>query len=276
MTEPAAPANSAPPPTLPPILRLREIVARLRAPDGCPWDREQTHASLRGALLEETYELVDAIDNADDENLREELGDLLLHIVMHAQMASERGAFEFDAVAGGICEKLIRRHPHVFGDAAAGDSGEVLRQWEELKRAEKGDRKSVLDGLPKALPALMRAQNAQKKAARAGFDWNEAGEVLAKIEEEIAELREAMRSGRMEEVTAETGDLLFSVVNLARKLGQDSEMTLNAATDKFISRFRAVEQAAAESGRQVADCTADELNAFWDAHKAATGGAHAS
>jgi MazG family protein len=253
--------------TVDPVARLQEIVARLRAPDGCPWDREQTHSSLRAALLEETYELVDAIDNADDANLREELGDLLLHVVMHAQMASERGAFAFDAVATEICEKLIRRHPHVFGDTAAADSAEVLRQWEQLKRAEKGDRESVLDGLPRALPALMRAQNAQKKAARVGFDWSDAAGVLAKIEEEIAELREAMAEGREPAVREEVGDLLFSVVNLARKLGQDSEMTLNAATDKFVSRFRSVEQAAAASGRKVEECTAEELNAYWDAHK---------
>jgi MazG family protein len=253
-----------------PVLRLKEIVARLRAPDGCPWDREQTHVSLRGALLEETYELVDAIDHADDKNLREELGDLLLHIVMHAQMASERGAFEFDAVATEICEKLIRRHPHVFGDQSAADSDEVLRQWEQIKRAEKTERTSILDGMPRALPALMRAQNVQKKAARVGFDWSEAEEVLAKIEEEIAEVRAAMTGADEAAVTEETGDLLFSVVNLARKLGQDSEMTLNAATDKFIARFQAVERAAAAAGKQVEDCSVEELNAHWDAHKLST------
>lgn len=252
-----------------PVLRLREIVARLRAPDGCPWDREQTHASLRGALLEETYELVDAIDHADDKNLREELGDLLLHIVMHAQMASERGAFAFDAVATEICEKLIRRHPHVFGDHSAADSDEVLRQWEQIKRAEKTERTSLLDGLPRALPALMRAQNVQKKVARVGFDWAEAIEVIAKIEEEIAELKAAIAARDEANIREETGDLLFSVVNLARKIGQDSEMTLNAATDKFIARFRAVERAARAGGRQVEDCSVEELNAFWDAHKAA-------
>ena len=253
-----------------PVARLKEIVARLRAPDGCPWDREQTHASLRGALLEETYELVEAIDLADDTNLREELGDLLLHVVMHAQMASERGAFEFDAVATEICEKLIRRHPHVFGDVSAADSDEVLRQWEQIKRAEKRERTSILDGLPRALPALMRAQNAQKKAARVGFDWTEAGEVIAKIEEELAELKAALAGANDAAVTEETGDLLFSVVNLARKLGQDSEMTLNAATDKFVARFQAVERLAAEAGRRVEDCPPEELNAYWDAHKATT------
>jgi MazG family protein len=221
-------------------------------------------------LLEETYELVDAIDHADDTNLREELGDLLLHVVMHAQMASERGAFEFDAVATEICEKLIRRHPHVFGDQSAADSAEVLKQWEQIKRAEKGERASVIDGLPRALPALMRAQNAQKKAARVGFDWSGAGDVLAKIEEELAEVRHAMAAADEAAITEEVGDLLFSVVNLARKLGQDSEITLNAATDKFVTRFRAIEAAASAAGRQVEDCSAEELNTFWDAEKART------
>ncbi|HEY8901422.1 MAG TPA: nucleoside triphosphate pyrophosphohydrolase [Chthoniobacterales bacterium] len=262
--------RAAPVATLDPVLRLKEIVARLRAPDGCPWDREQTHASLRGALLEETYELVDAIDLADDSNLREELGDLLLHVVMHAQMASERGAFEFDAVATEICEKLIRRHPHVFGEDSAADSDEVLRKWEQIKRAEKAERTSILDGLPRALPALLRAQNAQKKAARVGFDWTEAGEVIAKIEEELAELKAAMATANSAAITEETGDLLFSVVNLARKLGQDSEMTLSAATDKFVERFKSVERQAAAAGRRVEDCSAEELNRYWDAEKAGT------
>jgi MazG family protein len=254
--------------TTDPVVWLKEIVARLRAPDGCPWDREQTHASLRTALLEETYELIDAIDNADDSNLREELGDLLLHVVMHAQMASERGAFEFDAVASEICEKLIRRHPHVFGDQTAADTGEVLLQWEQIKRAEKSDRTSLLDGMPRALPALMRAQTVQKKAARVGFDWAEASEVLAKIDEETTELREAMAAGTVAEIREELGDLFFSVVNLARKLGLDSEMTLNSATDKFVSRFQAVERAAAAGGRMVEECSVEQLNAYWDAGKA--------
>jgi MazG family protein len=253
-----------------PVARLREIVARLRAPDGCPWDREQTHESLRAGLLEETYELIDAIDHADDSNLREELGDLLLHVVMHAQMASERGAFEFDAVATEICEKLIRRHPHVFGDKSVADSDEVLQQWEQIKRAEKTERSSVLDGVPMALPALMRAQKVQKKASRVGFDWNAAAEVVAKVEEELDELKSALAAGNETAVAEEMGDLLFSLVNLSRKLDLDPEMTLNAATDKFITRFRAVEQGATAAGKRVEECSADELNAYWDAEKART------
>lgn len=260
----------APTPAIEPVARLREIVARLRAPDGCPWDREQTHESLRAGLLEETYELIDAIDHADDSNLREELGDLLLHVVMHAQMASERGVFEFDAVATEICEKLIRRHPHVFGDKSAADSDEVLQQWEQIKRAEKTERSSVLDGVPRALPALMRAQKVQKKASRVGFDWNAAAEVVAKVEEELDELQAALAAGSEAAVAEEMGDLLFSLVNLSRKLNLDPEMTLNAATDKFIARFRAVEQAATAAGKRVEECSADELNAYWDAEKART------
>lgn len=187
---------------------------------------------------------------------------------MHAQMASERGAFAFDEVATEICEKLIRRHPHVFGDVAAENSAEVLRQWEQIKRAEKGDRKSLLDGLPRAQPALMRAQAAQKKAARVGFDWSDAAGVIAKLEEEIAELKGAIASGNDAGVAEEMGDLLFSVVNLVRKLGLDAEMELGAATDKFIRRFQSVERAAAADGRRVEECSVDELNAFWEAAKA--------
>ncbi len=246
------------------VVRLREIVARLRAPDGCPWDREQTHASLRAALVEECYEVIEAINRSDDANLREELGDLLLHVVMHAQMAAERGVFAFDEVAEEICEKLVRRHPHVFADGTADDTTEVLRQWEEIKRAEKGPRESVLDGLGTAFPALMRAQHAQKKAARVGFDWNDASEVLAKIDEEMAEVRVAMAERDEAAVAEEIGDLLFSVVNLSRKLHLDAETTLADATEKFIRRFQAVESAVRKSGRRIEDCTTDELNAVWD------------
>ncbi len=253
------------------VSRLQEIVTRLRAPDGCPWDREQTHKSLKPALVEECYEVVDAIDAEDDVNFCEELGDLLLHVVMHAEMAGEREAFAFDAVVDGICEKLVRRHPHVFGDATAAGSDEVLKQWEQIKRAEKGEGASVLDGLPKALPALMRAQNVQKKVARVGFDWDEVGSVLDKVVEETAEVREAIASGGADAVRDEIGDLLFSVVNLARKTKVESEIALTEATNKFARRFRAVEAAVRESGRSVEDCSLAELDAFWDAEKAARG-----
>jgi len=249
------------------VSRLKEIVARLRAPDGCPWDREQTHESLRASLVEECYEAVEAIEKSDDANLREELGDLLLHVVMHAHMAGERGVFAFEEVVEGICEKLIRRHPHVFGEGSAADSKEVLRQWEQIKRAEKGDRASVMDGLPASLPSLLRAQNAQKKAARVGFDWHEAAEVFEKLDEEIGELRETV-GGDSRRVEEELGDLLFTVVNLSRKLKVDSETALAAATRKFVRRFQAVEAEIAAGGRKIEDATPEEMNAIWERHKA--------
>ena len=250
------------------VSRLREIVARLRAPDGCPWDIEQTHESLRAALVEECYEVVEAIEKADDANLREELGDLLLHVVMHAHMAGERKVFTFEEIVEGICEKLIRRHPHVFGDGEAADTGEVLKQWEQIKRAEKGEKASIMDGLPVAAPALLRAQNAQKKAARVGFDWNAVGPVFAKIEEEIAELKEAVERGETRPIEEELGDLLFSVVNLSRKLKVDSETALVAASNKFVRRFQAVEAEISAQGRKIEEASPEEMNALWDRHKA--------
>lgn len=250
------------------VSKLQEIVARLRAPDGCPWDREQTHESLRAALVEECYEVVEAIEKSDDTNLREELGDLLLHVVMHAHMGGERQAFTFDEVVDGICEKLIRRHPHVFGDTKADNTGAVLLQWEQIKRAEKGDESaSILQGLPAALPSLLRAQNAQKKAARVGFDWPEIEPVYEKINEEVAELREAVASGQREHVEEELGDLLFSVVNLSRKLKVDAETSLAASTRKFIHRFQAVETVLRKRGVNIEDASLAEMDAIWDAIK---------
>ncbi len=250
------------------VSRLKEIVARLRAPDGCPWDREQTHESLRAALVEECYEVIEAIEKADDANLREELGDLLLHVVLHAHMAAERKAFSFDQVIEGICEKLVRRHPHVFGDATAGDTTEVLRQWEQIKREEKGDRTSIMDGLPAALPALLRAQNVQKKAARVGFDWDRPEQVFEKLDEEIGELREAVALGNDLPIEEELGDLLFTVVNLSRKLKVDGETALTLATKKFTRRFRAVEAEITAQGRKIEEASPEEMNALWDKHKA--------
>jgi MazG family protein len=246
------------------VSRLKDIVARLRGPDGCPWDREQTHESLRAALVEECYETVEAIEKSDDANLREELGDLLLHVVMHAQMAGERRAFQFEEVVEGICEKLIRRHPHVFGSGSAGDSAEVLRQWEQIKRAEKGVNASILDGLPAALPGLLRAQNAQKKAARVGFDWDDAAGVLDKLEEEIAELRQALAQGDARNTEEEIGDLFFTLVNLSRKLHVDGETALAGSIRKFIRRFQAVEAELAAGGRRIEDASPEEMNASWE------------
>ena len=247
---------------MPAIRRLRDIVARLRAPDGCPWDREQTHASLRGALIEECYEVIEAIERADDANLKEELGDLLLHVVIHTQMAGERDAFTFEDVAAEICEKMIRRHPHVFGDKLAGDSAAVLRQWEQIKQEEKPSRSGVLDGLPTSMPALVRAQNAQRKAARVGFDWPDAEPVFEKMQEEISEVRGALAAGDAKAVEDEVGDILFTAVNLARKLHVDAEVSLAAATNRFISRFQAVEREVGE--RRMQEIPLKELDEIWN------------
>lgn len=241
--------------------RLREVVARLRAPGGCPWDREQTHASLRGALIEECYEVIEAIETADDANLREELGDLLLHVVMHAQMAEERSAFSLEEVAAEVCEKMVRRHPHVFGDKLAADAEGVLRQWEEIKRQEK-PRAGALDGLPSSMPALLRAQNAQKKAGRVGFDWPDAEPVFEKLAEEVAEVRGALAGGDRKAIEDEVGDILFTAVNLARKLGVDAETSLTAATNRFIRRFGAVEHELGD--RKMQDTPLEELDRIWD------------
>lgn len=251
------------------VSSLAGIVRRLRGPDGCPWDREQTHATLRPCLIEECYEVVEAIERADDGNLREELGDLLLQVVMHSEMAKERGAFTFDDVIGEICEKLVRRHPHVFAQSEVSDSAGVLRQWEQIKRAEKGSSVSVLSDLPKALPALVRAQKVQKKAARVGFDWESATAVFEKLREEISEVEEELGSGTLcrDRVEDEVGDLLFAVVNLARHLQVDSEVALTRATGKFVGRFQSMEQSISKQGRQPDDLSAPEWDAEWEAAK---------
>jgi MazG family protein len=249
------------------VSRLREIVARLRAPGGCPWDREQTHESLRAALLEECYETIEAIEKADDANLREELGDLLLHVVMHAQMGEERKAFAFEDVVEAVCNKLIRRHPHVFGSTQATESAQVVRLWESIKRAEKGTGPSVMDGLPAGFPALLLAQEVQKRAARVGFDWDDASEVLDKVEEEVEELRGAISGERIPTIEEELGDLFLSVVNVARKLGVDSELALAAATRKFVRRFRALEAEIAANGGKLEQTSAQEMNALWERNK---------
>src|SRR5213080_2893139 len=199
--------------------KLREIVAKLRGPGGCPWDREQTHESLLPALMEESYELTEAAREKNDAHFREELGDLLLLVVMHAEIASETDRFNIDDVVRDISEKLIRRHPHVFGTSDARDSGAVLKQWESIKRDEKKGDQHYLASLPGALPALMRAQKAQSKAARVNFDWAEVRDVVAKVEEELAELKNAISDADSKSIEDEIGDLLFAVVNLARKSG---------------------------------------------------------
>ena len=242
--------------------KLREIVAKLRAPGGCPWDREQTHESLLPQLIEEAYEVAGAVRAKDDANFREELGDLLLLIVMHAEIAQETGRFEIDNVIGDVTEKLIRRHPHVFGTSDARDSGAVLKQWESIKRAEKTS-KHYLDSLPAALPALMRAQKTQSKVARVNFDWSEPGEVIAKVEEELSETKQAIASQDGEAMENEIGDLLFAVVNLARKCKLDAESALQTATDKFVARFNRLEDALRAQGKRLGDVDLAELDAIW-------------
>jgi len=252
------------------LTELRAVVHRLRAPGGCPWDREQTHESLVPHLLEEAYEVAEAIRNKDMPHLREELGDLLLQPLLHAEIASESGAFDLDEIARELTEKLIRRHPHVFGDTSVEGSEGVLTQWEEIKRTEKGShQESLLHGISHGLPALIRAQKLQKKAAKVGFDWPDIQPVLEKIREESDEISEAVAGGDATAIKEEVGDLLFTVVNLARKLGVDAESALVAANVKFEQRFGQVERVIASQGRRMADCTLEEMDAAWDEVKAA-------
>lgn len=252
------------------LARLRAVVHCLRAPGGCPWDREQTHETLIPHLLEEAYEVAEAIRNGDMPHLREELGDLLLQPVLHAEIAAETGTFDLDAIANELTEKLIRRHPHVFGDSNAETSDAVLKQWDVIKREEKGTQKeSILHGISHGLPALMRAQKLQKKAAKVGFDWPDAAPVLDKVKEEAGEIEEALAKGDSMAVAEEVGDLLFTVVNLARKLGVDAESALTAANAKFERRFGALEAELGAQGRELAKSSLQELDAVWDQVKAA-------
>lgn len=243
---------------------LQDTVAHLRAPEGCPWDREQTHESLRVTLLEEAYEVVTAIDAGDLNALREELGDLLLQILLHAQIATEEGEFQMPQVVAGIDAKLKHRHPHVWGGQRVSGTGEVLRRWEELKREEKSERNSSLDGIPVALPALQQADTYSRRAARVGFDWNAARGVADKVREEMAEVEAATTSQERE---AELGDLLFAVVNWARWLDVDPETALRKASARFGRRFRGMELMARERGLDMATLTIDELESLWQEAK---------
>jgi MazG family protein len=248
--------------------KLCKIVAKLRAPGGCPWDREQTHESLLPQLIEEAYEVAGAVRANDTVNFREELGDLLLHVVMHAEIARESGQFQIDDILNEVTDKLVRRHPHVFGTADAQDSDAVLRQWQAIKREEKRNTHAhYLDGLPKAMPALMRAQKAQAKAARVNFDWTELGDVIAKIEEELGETKTAITSQDRASIEDEIGDLLFAVVNLARKCRLDAENTLQSATDKFVGRFNRLEEELKSLGKRLGDVDLAELDAIWNGIK---------
>jgi nucleoside triphosphate diphosphatase len=249
---------------------LHDIVAKLRAPDGCPWDREQTNESLVPALIEEAYETAEAARARNDAHFQEELGDLLLVVLMHAQIARETGRFGIEDVIGGISNKLIRRHPHVFGTTEARDSGAVLKQWEAIKREEKGADLHYLASLPKALPALVRAQKAQSKAARVNFDWAALSDVMDKVEEELRESQEAIQSQQQKRIEDEVGDLLFAVVNLARKCKIDAETALQSATDKFVARFNRLEDELKTRGRKLGEAELAEMDGIWDQIKQAS------
>ncbi len=250
--------------------RLVQIMATLRGPQGCPWDREQTRESLKAFLIEEAYEVLEALDQGGREKLKEELGDLLLQVVFHAQVAAELGEFTMEEVLADITDKLVRRHPHVFGETCAETAAEVLSNWERLKQEERGGvtEASALAGVPKTLPALLRALRLQDKAARVGFDWGETPQVLQKVEEELSELKGTMGKGP-EAIEGELGDLLFSLVNLARFLELNPEEALRKCIDKFARRFRHIETVIAERGKTLTESSLEEMDALW--HEAKVG-----
>lgn len=251
------------------IQRLVDVVEKLRKPDGCPWDREQTHDSILSDLLEETYELIEAIESKNDHHIEEELGDLLLQVVFHSQIATEEERFTLEDVAGSIADKLIRRHPHVFGETDVADTKEVLSNWEKIKLQEKGkeDRTSILHGIPNQLPALHRAQKVQSKVSRFGFDWKEVTPALDKVEEEFGEFREAMASGDLEHAEEEFGDILFSLVNVARHSGFSAEEALRRTIGKFTNRFQFIESEFDNDPERIKEASLEELDAAWEKSK---------
>ena len=253
------------------VTKLVGLMQRLLAPDGCPWDREQTLATLVPYLVEETYEVVDALASGSVADHREELGDLLLQVIFQSELRFTEGAFGIDDVARGIVAKLVRRHPHVFGDVKAQNADEALASWAKLKAEEKAKqgKKGALDGIPRSAPALLRASRAGEKAGAVGFDWPDATGPRRKIDEELAELDRALAGGDQAEIEAELGDLLFATVNLARKLGLDAESALRAATERFGRRFAHLEETLGAQGRAVRDASPEEQDRLWEAAKAA-------
>ena len=243
-----------------------QVMKILREPGGCPWDIEQTHKSIRRDLLEEAYETADAIDTDDSVALCEELGDLLLQVVFHSDIARRNGEFTFDEVVDGITKKLILRHPHVFGNVEANTSAEVLDNWDKIKRVEKHQESysDTLESVPRAFPALLRAAKVQKRAAKAGFDWDDVSGAFDKIPEETEELKTAIRSGVQADINEEFGDLLFAMVNVSRFIGTDAEDSLAKATDKFIARFKLVEAECVKMGKDMKEMTLKELDEIWD------------
>ncbi len=251
------------------VADLIDIVEILRSPEGCPWDREQDHKSIRRDFLEETYEVIEAINKDDKELLLEELGDVLLQVVFHTQIEREQGTFELSDVADGICKKMIERHPHVFGEVKADTSAEVLENWDVIKKRtkkQKSQTESMLS-IPREFPALMRADKVQKKASKVGFDWDNIDGAFDKISEELNELKIAVKNGDKDNMREELGDLLFSVVNASRFIGVDSEEALTGSTDKFIDRFSKVEKMADERGMNMKETELSELDKLWDLAK---------
>lgn len=244
---------------------LVEIMARLRAPGGCPWDREQSYKDIAAHTLEETHEVLDAIDREDFDGLCEELGDLLLQVLFYAQIATEEGRFTIDEIIDAISQKLIHRHPHVFGETKVSGSGEVLKRWEELKKDE--GKEFLLEGVPKALPALLKAYRIGEKCSRVGFDWQDSEGILAKVEEEAHELRGARAAGDESMVDHEYGDLLFTLANLGRFLGIDPEGSLRRASERFMLRFRSIEESAKRENRKLQSLSSEEWDRMWEAAK---------
>ena len=248
------------------FLDLIDIIERLRAPDGCPWDKEQTHESLLAYFLEEVYEVIESVELKDWETLKEELGDVLLHLLLQAQIAKESNKFDIADTIKGINGKLIRRHPHVFGKKKNDNSLQTKKNWEAQKHTEK-NRKSRLDGVPNKLPALVRAQRLQEKASYAGFDWKKIDGAWGKLDEELNELKHAQKSGEIEDIKEEIGDVIFSVVNLSRFFNVAAEDTLRKANRKFIKRFKKIEQKLKEEGKKIENLTLEEMDKFWEQAK---------
>ncbi|MGN1442480.1 MAG: nucleoside triphosphate pyrophosphohydrolase [Acutalibacteraceae bacterium] len=244
---------------------LVEIMKILRAPGGCPWDAEQTHESIKKSFIEETYEVIEAINKNDNELLCEELGDCLLQVVFHAEIEREKGSFNIDNVTDGICKKLIERHPHVFGDVKVSGSGDVLDNWDTIKRKSKGQKTqgSAMKKIPKELPALMRAQKIQEKAKKDGFDWDDISGAYEALSSEVTELEQAAQSGDIRQIESELGDVLFSCVNIGRFLNVDAEQALTVSNDKFIKRYLIVEKLAAERSINMKETSIDKLDALW-------------
>lgn len=252
------------------LQRLLDIMEKLRSPEGCPWDREQTHQSLKRNLLEETYEVLEAIDTNDPAILVDELGDVLLQVVFHAQIGKESGTFTMEDVINAVSDKLVRRHPHVFADVQVDSVSDVLENWDAIKKTEKAseNRTSLLDGVPKEFPALMRAEKIQKKAAKVGFEWDDIHGAIDKFHEELGEFRDAIQENDPEHLTEELGDLLFALVNIARYVKVDPELALQQSTAKFVQRFHYIEKQAEHSNRNLEDMSLEEMDKLWNEAKA--------